>query len=768
MPDITDYLNGIRNAVLGKEVREDIAAGIEQCYKDGKAGSIDLAARTGVTGLTTRMTSAEVRVSAAELDIDDLETDVAALTAAVGSPLVASTAAGMTDHSKIYVYTGSEDGYTAGNWYYYDGSAWASGGVYNSTAVQTDTTLTVSGTAADAAAVGGELGRLRDVLSGVGNAEFLEWNDGYYYDLRGDSVDVSSPSPSASYACAVDSYSPGTLYLYWGLGASAARTYAAVSSSGAILEALGSTPSQAVSKCRLIGISSDYLTTTAKMVFNSKASVAHAVLKLTGVSEIAPNTELDSLTDPGTYFSRTGTITGTLGHIPDGANSGFVLFTKKSHPTSANYAAQILMLSKADTSVWLRTYSASAWGDWKRVVTDADLETLLNISDLAAISEGDDMDDYTTPGSYACGTAAICVTLDNQPLVSPAGFSLYVVRSRFNTDGTNYIRQIIFPNKAGSSPVYTRTKTTEWGDWQLLTSVNGATRPKIAGNGALPPAMVSGTPKLKLRVGTHNVAHYWIQGSSFGRRYLSDYPVKIARWRDWLMSANLDILMLQECEDYIDSARTASAFNSLYRYYFGGDTNPDPTTTSATGDNYEPDATDASRRKILNRIGLNTSSTMVTVNTSTPATYSKNGYYNWVVCNIADVGSVLLVDVHSFSGSDSDRVTDRANYLASVANLIQAQNCDYFIIAGDFNVTTDTDKANLMSFCTTVGGTPVNGGLIGWFETFGTEEYAIKTYDNIVVSNNIRVAAIECEPELVPGGRIHSDHTPVVAELWLM
>lgn len=51
------------------------------------------------------------------------------------SPLVASTAAAMTDTEKVYVYTGSESGYTAGNWYYYNGSAWVSGGVYNALAI---------------------------------------------------------------------------------------------------------------------------------------------------------------------------------------------------------------------------------------------------------------------------------------------------------------------------------------------------------------------------------------------------------------------------------------------------------------------------------------------------------------------------------------------------------------------------------------------------------------------------------------------------------
>ena len=47
----------------------------------------------------------------------------------IGSPLTASTISEMTNQNKIYVYTGSEDGYTLGNWYYYDGSAWTSGGI---------------------------------------------------------------------------------------------------------------------------------------------------------------------------------------------------------------------------------------------------------------------------------------------------------------------------------------------------------------------------------------------------------------------------------------------------------------------------------------------------------------------------------------------------------------------------------------------------------------------------------------------------------------
>lgn len=76
------------------------------------------------------------------------------LSATFGSPLVAATAAEMTNGSRVYVYVGNETGYTAGHWYYSDGSQWNDGGVYQSAGVALDTTLSVADKAADAKAVG--------------------------------------------------------------------------------------------------------------------------------------------------------------------------------------------------------------------------------------------------------------------------------------------------------------------------------------------------------------------------------------------------------------------------------------------------------------------------------------------------------------------------------------------------------------------------------------------------------------------------------------
>ena len=80
----------------------------------------------------------------------------------LGAPWSAGTVAEMKDKTRIYVYTGDESGYTKGNWYYWNGSSWVSGGVYNSVAVETDKTLTVAGKAADGEVVGQEIGSLKE------------------------------------------------------------------------------------------------------------------------------------------------------------------------------------------------------------------------------------------------------------------------------------------------------------------------------------------------------------------------------------------------------------------------------------------------------------------------------------------------------------------------------------------------------------------------------------------------------------------------------
>ena len=56
MATIQDYLDLIKNAIYGKDVRQAIHDGIQQCYYDGKAGAIDLEARQEIDSLISDIT----------------------------------------------------------------------------------------------------------------------------------------------------------------------------------------------------------------------------------------------------------------------------------------------------------------------------------------------------------------------------------------------------------------------------------------------------------------------------------------------------------------------------------------------------------------------------------------------------------------------------------------------------------------------------------------------------------------------------------------
>lgn len=106
----------------------------------------------------------------------------------IGAPYIATTVAGMTDKTRVYVYQGSESGYTSGDWYYWNGSAWTSGGTYNSSAVDTDKTLTQSDKPADSAIVGKKIGSLKESFGDITQIdkssnilEISDYTEGRYY-----------------------------------------------------------------------------------------------------------------------------------------------------------------------------------------------------------------------------------------------------------------------------------------------------------------------------------------------------------------------------------------------------------------------------------------------------------------------------------------------------------------------------------------------------------------------------------------------------------
>lgn len=159
---MADFANAANTAV---EAAEDAKG-----YKNAAAGSASDASTAAGNAQSARDNAGTSAIAAAA-SAQAAEQAAADVQMYKGAPMTAATAADMTDTDHVYVYTGSEVGYTSGNWYYYNGASWASGGVYNSAAVQTDPTLSVANVPADAAATG----EIKSAVNAISPTPTLTW-----------------------------------------------------------------------------------------------------------------------------------------------------------------------------------------------------------------------------------------------------------------------------------------------------------------------------------------------------------------------------------------------------------------------------------------------------------------------------------------------------------------------------------------------------------------------------------------------------------------
>ena len=96
-----------------------VATDAERVFIGVASGAVEMAKKSDVDAMAE---TAEEAI---------LDAKAKALATIYGSlPTTVSTVVQMVDHDLTYIYSGSETGYTAGHWYYWDGSAWADGGQY--------------------------------------------------------------------------------------------------------------------------------------------------------------------------------------------------------------------------------------------------------------------------------------------------------------------------------------------------------------------------------------------------------------------------------------------------------------------------------------------------------------------------------------------------------------------------------------------------------------------------------------------------------------
>lgn len=135
---ITDENGNITNEWNTTSASGTVLQGIEvdgSAYEEEVADAIEsilLAAQKRIDSMVVDDTLTQQGVAADSKTVGDRFSQLSAEIAnwKSGAPEPVSTVAEMTDTTKIYLYTGAEEGYTAGDWYYYNDSAWISGGKY--------------------------------------------------------------------------------------------------------------------------------------------------------------------------------------------------------------------------------------------------------------------------------------------------------------------------------------------------------------------------------------------------------------------------------------------------------------------------------------------------------------------------------------------------------------------------------------------------------------------------------------------------------------
>ena len=321
-----------------------------------------------------------------------------------GYPFTASSAEGMTDTTKIYVYVGTTTAsLTNGHWYYNDGNDWADGGVYNSVAVDTDDTLTVSDAPADAKATGDAISGVKAEMALFGVDDLL-WDNctpstktqngvTYTVDNVNKTVTVSSGGQASSDVSVLNFFYGGDdgvpLWLEKGkeynITINSENVYIQVNFH---TEDNPETTSIVLSKgSRTFILPNNVTYVTIRLVVNAETVVNEVVRPVISLAKplsvlqkniddnyekafkhhgaYSPSVDFDTLTERGDYFISSNSSVDASENNPLGNKSSGILSV---YTTSGGNVTQVCLGRSRDIHV-KRTYLASSeeWSEWKSI-----------------------------------------------------------------------------------------------------------------------------------------------------------------------------------------------------------------------------------------------------------------------------------------------------------------------------------------------------------------------------------------------------------------
>ena len=174
----------------------------------------------------------------------------------------------------------------------------------------------------------------------------------------------------------------------------------------------------------------------------------YAALSYVYASDLSNNDDLDTYTTPGNYRIATSAIAGTLSHYP--SSVGGRLYVE----TLAGTGSVHQTVKDTNNREYYRQKSGSTWGAW----FTPSFPVMTSYAFTDSVSNGDNLNNYTSPGNYKIATAAIAQSLSNCP--TSVGARLTVI----TLVGTASVYQNLIDT---NNREYTRLHTNDgWSDWE--------------------------------------------------------------------------------------------------------------------------------------------------------------------------------------------------------------------------------------------------------------------------------------------------------------
>ena len=183
---------------------------------------------------------------------------------------------------------------------------------------------------------------------------------------------------------------------------------------------------------------------------------------------IPANSDFDDYKTEGVYHVANNNDAATMTNCP--ATIAGKLIVSVPFPSTGNYYVQHYTTYWGDT--YVRAYNGwnqTPWTEWIRIATSNDAYILKGGVVTGFISENDDLNNYTTAGTYDCKTAAIAATLSNSP-VTGAAFKMMVDVE----NNSKILTQTITVIHANAAMPWRRSKdnSDSWGAWKQFASTS--------------------------------------------------------------------------------------------------------------------------------------------------------------------------------------------------------------------------------------------------------------------------------------------------------